>query len=66
MLCSFCGKSDIDGEVNYVICGPGVYICDDCMSTAVSVLGQIIAAQRKTIEDLKALIHIQEREVMCK
>jgi len=30
ILCSFCGKS-LD-EVEFLIKGPGVYICDECVA----------------------------------
>jgi ATP-dependent protease Clp ATPase subunit len=32
LKCSFCGKSD--KEVTRFIGGPGVYICDACVSTS--------------------------------
>ncbi len=37
--CSFCGKSSAD--VEKVVAGPGVYICDEC----VDLSGQIIAEE---------------------
>ncbi|MBO4275851.1 ClpX C4-type zinc finger protein [Microbispora triticiradicis] len=37
--CSFCSKSKT--EVNKMVAGPGVYICDEC----VGLCGEIIAAE---------------------
>jgi hypothetical protein len=39
MLCSFCGKSNLD--VHRLIAGPGVYICDEC----VGLCNQILVAE---------------------
>lgn len=35
--CSFCGKTDT--EVNKLLSGPGVYICDECVATCNQILG---------------------------
>ncbi len=35
-MCSFCGKSQ--AEVRKLIAGPGVYICDNCISVCKSIL----------------------------
>ena len=46
-LCSFCGKSH--AEVKKLIAGPGVYICDNCITLCKSVLDKELAAEnRKT------------------
>jgi hypothetical protein len=37
LVCSFCGKSQ--GEVGKLIAGPGVYVCDGCVSLAEGVVG---------------------------
>ena len=34
--CSFCGKSQ--EEVNRLIAGPGVYICDECIEVCFEIL----------------------------
>ncbi|NAS26638.1 hypothetical protein GT755_33810 [Herbidospora sp. NEAU-GS84] len=39
--CSFCGKPDT--EVERIVAGPGVYICDQCVSLAVTVIEQSAA-----------------------
>jgi len=36
IYCSFCGKNSV--EVNCIISGPGVYICDECISTAREIM----------------------------
>ncbi len=35
-ICSFCGKSH--AEVKKLIAGPGVYICDNCISVCKTIL----------------------------
>ena len=35
-LCSFCGKSQ--SEVRKMIAGPGVYICDGCVSVCKTII----------------------------
>jgi ATP-dependent Clp protease ATP-binding subunit ClpX len=44
-LCSFCGKSH--AEVKKLIAGPGVYICDNCITLCKSVLDKEIQAENK-------------------
>src|SRR6185295_17635047 len=44
-MCSFCGKSH--AEVKKLIAGPGVYICDSCVSLCKSVLDKELAAENK-------------------
>ncbi|GAB1821169.1 ClpX C4-type zinc finger protein [Herbidospora sp. RD11066] len=36
--CSFCGKAD--AEVNRIVAGPGVYICDGCVGLAATVIDE--------------------------
>jgi lambda repressor-like predicted transcriptional regulator len=43
LVCSFCGKSQ--RQVAKLIAGPGVYICDGCVSLAEGVLGSGEAAR---------------------
>ncbi len=51
-LCSFCGKSH--AEVRKLISGPGVYICDNCITVCKSVLDKELQAdQRKSLPKLK-------------
>ena len=42
-LCSFCGKSH--AEVRKLIAGPGVYICDNCVTLCKSVLDKEFAVE---------------------
>ena len=42
-LCSFCGKSH--AEVKKLIAGPGVYICDNCITLCKSVLDKELSAE---------------------
>ena len=44
-LCSFCGKSH--AEVKKLIAGPGVYICDNCITLCKSVLDKELSAESK-------------------
>jgi ATP-dependent Clp protease ATP-binding subunit ClpX len=44
-LCSFCGKSH--AEVKKLIQGPGVFICDNCVTLCKQVLDKEFAAQNK-------------------
>ena len=37
-LCSFCGKSH--AEVKKLIAGPGVYICDNCITLCTNILNR--------------------------
>ncbi|MFC4530477.1 ClpX C4-type zinc finger protein [Sphaerisporangium dianthi] len=39
--CSFCGKPQT--EVGRLVAGPGVYICDQCVALATSVIDQSLA-----------------------
>jgi ATP-dependent Clp protease ATP-binding subunit ClpX len=47
-LCSFCGKSH--AEVKKLIAGPGVYICDNCITLCKSVLDKELSAETKRNE----------------
>jgi ATP-dependent Clp protease ATP-binding subunit ClpX len=52
-LCSFCGKSH--AEVKKLIAGPGVYICDNCITLCKSVLDKELSAEtRKTAVKITA------------
>ena len=44
-MCSFCGKTH--GEVRKLIAGPGVYICDNCITVCKSILDKELG-QHKT------------------
>jgi ATP-dependent Clp protease ATP-binding subunit ClpX len=38
LTCSFCGKHQ--RQVNKLIAGPGVYICNDCVDLCVEIIAQ--------------------------
>src|SRR5436190_8126917 len=42
-MCSFCGKTH--GEVRKLIAGPGVYICDNCITVCKSILDKELGQQ---------------------
>jgi ATP-dependent Clp protease ATP-binding subunit ClpX len=44
-MCSFCGKSH--AEVKKLIQGPGVYICDSCITVCKNVLDKELAAETR-------------------
>jgi ATP-dependent Clp protease ATP-binding subunit ClpX len=44
-MCSFCGKSH--SEVKKLIAGPGVYICDTCITVCKNVLDKELAAENR-------------------
>ncbi len=43
-MCSFCGKTH--GEVRKLIAGPGVYICDNCITVCKSILDKELGHQK--------------------
>lgn len=42
--CSFCGKSQ--SEVQKIVAGPGVFICNECVALSQEIINQEIAADR--------------------
>ena len=46
--CSFCGRSK--DEVAKLIAGPGVYICDECISVAGEILEEEVYSKREFVE----------------
>jgi ATP-dependent Clp protease ATP-binding subunit ClpX len=42
IACSFCGKSE--GQVSRLIAGPGVFICNECVSLCEEILGEELSA----------------------
>ncbi len=44
-ICSFCGKSE--GESRHLIGGKDVFICDECVETAHSVLDKVLKSEKK-------------------
>ena len=46
LMCSFCGKLDFD--VDYLIVGPAVYICNECVQLCVEII-----EERKAEKEVK-------------
>ena len=38
IVCSFCGKAQ--DQVNRLVAGPGIYICDECITVCSSVIDE--------------------------
>ena len=55
--CSFCGKPQ--AGVKRIIAGPGVYICDECISVCRNILDE----DELEDEDLEYNIDEQEKEL---
>ena len=53
-MCSFCGKSH--AEVRKLIAGPGVYICDSCITVCKGILDKELndEARKQKIEHPRA------------
>ena len=65
LYCSFCGKSA--NEVSKLITGPGVYICDECVSLCQSFLDEeeyAPASSTGSLEDINILTPKQIKETL--
>ncbi|MBD5780296.1 ATP-dependent Clp protease ATP-binding subunit ClpX [Pelagicoccus sp. NFK12] len=60
-LCSFCGKSQ--SEVRKMIAGPGVYICDACVSVCKTIIERELGGDEKTDEEKPAFKLIKPTEI---
>jgi ATP-dependent Clp protease ATP-binding subunit ClpX len=49
--CSFCGKTQ--EEVRYLICGPDVFICDECVNLCVEVIRD--GEMQRRLDEMKAI-----------
>jgi ATP-dependent Clp protease ATP-binding subunit ClpX len=61
ITCSFCGRSS--EEVNSIIAGPDVYICDLCVSSSVDIIRNNVAAvtaKRQTIRGTLTPVEIKK------
>lgn len=47
VACSFCGKGQ--GEVLKVIAGPGVYICNECISLCHQIIEEEVKKEGRTV-----------------
>ncbi len=59
-LCSFCGKSQ--AEVKKIIAGPGVYICDSCVSVCKTIIDRETKAP--AVESKPAFRFLKPSEIM--
>ncbi len=46
LICSFCGKDE--SEVDTLVCGPAVYICDECIKLCAEILFDLKADRAAT------------------
>jgi ATP-dependent Clp protease ATP-binding subunit ClpX len=61
--CSFCGRGT--EEVGSIIAGPGVYICDHCVSTSVDIIrSNMVAASKKKSRSRDSLTPVQVKEAL--
>lgn len=51
--CSFCGRTQ--DEVKKLIAGPGVYICDECINVAETILADELGEEEKPAFEMKEL-----------
>ncbi len=58
-LCSFCLKES--NEVEKLIAGPGVYICDGCVGRCTEIIGSGAAQRpwRESVDDAELLHHLK-------
>jgi hypothetical protein len=55
-MCSFCGKSHV--EVQKLIAGPGVYICDSCINTCSGILDrELIKDAERQFAGIRRTLH---------
>lgn len=61
--CSFCGRSSL--EVNSMVAGPGVYVCDRCVEDASSIIKSDLASlarrREKTYKPLLKPVEIKAK-----
>lgn len=53
LRCTFCGK--LHTEVNKLVAGPGVYICDECVTLCVQVIGEATDAAPPSLPEWATL-----------
>ncbi|MBG9982700.1 ATP-dependent Clp protease ATP-binding subunit ClpX [Aerococcaceae bacterium DSM 111020] len=51
--CSFCGKSQ--NEVNKIIAGPDVFICDECVDLCSTIIADELQSDASSLEDIQVL-----------
>jgi ATP-dependent Clp protease ATP-binding subunit ClpX len=60
MHCSFCGKRA--NEVERLIAGPKVYICDGCVDACIEILSSDVLWRERQISNLRRLSQQGEPE----
>ena len=59
LKCSFCDKTD--DQLALLIKQKNTYICNECVAICVRVLSEHITKEKKEIDELTNLIHLQEQ-----
>ena len=54
-LCSFCGKSE--KEVDVIIVGPDVCICDQCIGACVTQIARIAGIRKRALKEVTEMLH---------
>jgi len=54
LICNFCGKEDYD--VDFLLCGPAIYICDECVILCAEIL--------RDLRNERAIKEIREESFM--
>ena len=62
--CSFCQK--LAPEVDKLIAGPGIYICDQCVRTCVEILKQAPARPKEREAQLPSWHSLSDAEVLSR
>lgn len=62
LRCSFCGKSQ--KEVEKLIAGQGVYICDECVRVCDDILAETAVSVRESFAETKVLKPVQIKAVL--
>lgn len=63
LRCSFCGKSE--AEVNRLIAGPGVFICNECVSLCDEILSEDIFLYDDNKSEQKDITLLSPDEIKC-
>ena len=60
--CSFCGKPQ--EVVKKIIAGPGVYICDECISLCQDIIDEEVYETEEKVEPVEMLIPSEIKKVL--
>ncbi len=61
-VCSFCGKTQ--AEVDRIIAGPDVYICDECVEACFFLIGEGGAGRTVKLDEIKMLKPKEIKEIL--